>query len=413
MLRTYKYRLLPNKHQIELINKHIDACRLIYNLALEVKSYAYATQRKNLTCFDLIRQLTDLKNEFTWLKQVDSQSLQQAVINLDKAFNQFFNGHASFPKFKNKYATQSFRNPHGKAVTIKHGKLCQPKFTKRRGIKIVIDREFKGDIKNTTISRTATGKYFVSVLVDNKKSLPITKVISQETAIGIDLGIKSFIVTSEGIKISNPKHYQKSLCRLKYLNRQHSKRKKDSNNRKKSKIKLALCHEKISNQRKDFLHKLSSGLINNHDTLCFETLQIQNMAKNRKLSQSIQSVGWGMFVEMCKYKASWNGKNILQISTFQPSTKICSNCGHTNHTLTLADREWICANCNTLHDRDINAAVNIKNYSLNNCGMHSRKKPAELPTLAGTMKQEFPVEEQDKCLNQPLKITTVNPLSNH
>lgn len=388
MLRAYKYRLMPNKAQAELINKHIGSCRFVYNLALEVKNYAYATQRKNLSCFDLISQLPGLKEECPWLKEVDSQALQQAIINLDKAFTQFFKGHASFPKFKRKCNTQSFRNPHGSKVIIKDGKLFQPKFLKK-GIPIILDREFKGEIKSTTISRSSTGKYFVSVLVDNGTPIPNPVKIKSESSIGIDLGLKSFIVTSDGLKIDHPKHLQKSISDLKYLSRQYSKKKKGSKNRKKSQLKLALYHEKIANQRKDFLHKLSSELIKNHDTLCFETLQIENMIKNRKLAQAIQDSGWGMFVEMCKYKSEWNGKNILQIPTFQPSTKICSNCGHTNHSLTLTDREWVCANCNTVHDRDINAAINIKNYSLNNCGEVRRKKSVELPTLVGALKQKL------------------------
>jgi putative transposase len=387
MLKGFKYRLYPTESQTILINKHIGSCRFVYNLALEVKNYAYATQRKNVSVFELMRQLTDLKNECRWLREVDSQALQQSLINLDKAFTQFFKGHASFPNFKNKYATQSFRNPHGYKVDIKDGRLYYPKFTKQ-GIKIIVDREFKGEIKNTTIIRTSTGKYFVSVLVATKKKMPAKKTINEKTAIGIDLGIKDFIVTSDGLKVTAPKHLQKSLSHLKYFSRQHSRKNKGSINRKKSQLKLALQHEKITNQRKDFLHKLSSELIKNHDTLCFETLQIENMVKNHKLAQAIKSSGWAMFVNMCKYKAEWNGKNILQIPTFQPSTKICSTCGHTNHTLTLADREWICANCNTLHDRDINAAINIKNYSLKNCGGVRRKKPVELPTLAGALKQE-------------------------
>ncbi len=389
VLRAYKYRLMPTGRQKELINKHIGSCRFVYNLSLEVKNYAYITQRKNLSCFDLISQLPELKKECDWLKEIDSQALQQSIINLDKAFTQFFKGYGEFPKFKNKYTTQSFRNPHGNKVEIKDGKIFQPKF--KEGIKIIIDREFKGEIKNTTISRTPTGKYFVSVLVDNKKNNPKSKPIKEQTAIGIDLGIKDFIVTSDGLKVNNPKHLQKSLVHLKYLSRQHSKKVKGSNNRKKSQLNLALCHEKIVNQRKDFLHKLSTQLIKSHDTLCFESLQIENMVKNHKLAQAIQSSGWGMFVEMCKYKAEWNGKNILQIPTFEPSTKICSTCGHTNHTLTLADREWLCANCSTLHDRDVNAAINIKNYSLKNCGGARRGKSAELPTLAGALNQKKPV----------------------
>ncbi len=388
MFKAYKYRLYPTKDQAELINKHIGSCRFVYNLALEVKNYAYSTQRINLRCFDLIGQLPELKKECAWLYEVDSQALQQSVINLDNAFTQFFKGHSSFPKFKNKYHSQSFRNPHGNKVEIKNGKLFQPKFTKY-GIKIIIDRKLKGEIKSTTISRAPTGKYFVSILTDNKLPLPKLKKIKEDNAIGVDLGVKSFIVTSNGLKIENQKHLQRNLSHLKYLNRQHSKKKKDGNNRKKTQLKLALCHEKITNKRNDFLHKLSTELVKSHDTLCFETLQIDNMVKNHKLAQAIQASGWGMFIKMCKYKAEWNGKNILQISSFQPSTKICSNCDYPNHTLTLADREWLCVNCNTLHDRDINAAINIKNYSLKNCGMHSRKKPVKLLTLVGALKQEI------------------------
>lgn len=387
MLKAYKYRIYPTVQQVQSINKHIGACRFVYNLALEVKNYAYATQRKNVSCFDLISQLPELKKECEWLNEVDSQALQQSVINLDKSFTCFFKGHASYPKFKTKYKVQSFRNPHGNKVQIKDGKLYQPKF--KDGIAVIVDRQFKGVIKNTTISRTSTGKYFVSVLIDNEKELPIFKKIKEETAMGIDLGVKSFIVASNGLKVDNPKFIKKSLSRLKYLSRQHSKKKRGSNNRKKSQLKLAIIHEKIANQRKDFLHKLSTNLIKNHDTLCFETLQIGNMMKNHKLAQAIQGAGWGMFVEMCKYKAGWNGKNILQISTFQPSTKICSNCGHANSTLTLADREWVCANCTMIHDRDTNAAINIKKYSLINCGGLRREKPVELPALAGTVKQEI------------------------
>lgn len=389
VLRAYKYRLRPTGLQAELINKHIGSCRFVYNLALEVKNYAYTTQRKNLSCFDLMGQLPGLKEECKWLKEVDSQALQQSIINLDKAFTQFFKGHASFPKFKNKHSGTAFRNPHGNKVEVKDGKLFQPKF--KDGIPIIIDREFKGEIRSTSISRTPTGKYFVSILVETGSPVPEPKKIKESTTIGIDLGLKDFIVTSEGLKTPHPKHLKRSIDHLKYLSRQHSKKKKKGSNRKKSQLKLALCHEKIVNQRKDFLHKLSTQLIKSHDTLCFETLQIDNMVKNHKLAQSIQSSGWGTFVEMCKYKAEWYGKNILQIPTFQPSTKICSNCGHMNHTLTLADREWICANCNTFHDRDVNAAVNIKNYSLHNCGGPHRRKSGELPTLAGAVNQKLPV----------------------
>ena len=391
MLKAYRYRLYPDKNQSALINKHIGCCRFVYNHGLEVKEFAYLLDGRNVSCFELINHLKEFKEMFPWLYEVDSQALQQSIINLFNGYNLFFKGQAEPPKFKNKYNTQSFRNPHGSRVKIENGKLSQPKFAKQ-GIDIVIDRQFNGEIKSTTISRTPSGKYFVSVLVDTLKKVPKPVEIKPETAIGIDLGLKSFMVTSEGLKFEHPKHLQKSLSHLKYLSRQHSKKKKGSKNKNKSRIKLALCHEKIANQRKDFLHKLSNNLVKNHDTLCFESLKIENMVRNRRLARSIHSSGWGKFVDMCKYKSIWSGKNILQIPTFEPSTKICSTCGHKTDSLTLADRNWLCVHCFTGHDRDINAAINIKNYSIKNCGMRSRKKAwGAAGHVAGVMNQELPV----------------------
>jgi len=387
MLRAFRYRLYPDKAQIELINKHIGACRFIYNLSLETKQMAYAGNKIKLSVFDLLNQLPDLKKELVWLKEIDSQALQQSIINLDKAFTQFFKGNSKYPNFKRKSkGSQSFRNPHGERTYIENNKLYQPKFL--NGIKLVIDREFLGIIKNTTISKTPTGKYFVSVLVDTGIPIPKKAIINEQTAIGIDLGIKSLVVISNGLKIDNPKPLKHKLSHLKFLQRQVSKKKKESMNRKKAVQKLALQHEKITNSRKDFLHKLSTQLVKNHDTLCLEDLNISGMLQNQNLAQSISDSGWDLFVRMCKYKAEWNGKNFLQIPTFEPSTKICSICGATNHNLTLADREWFCVNCGTLHDRDINAAINIKNYCLRIAVGDTVKKSVELPTLAGAMKQK-------------------------
>jgi len=387
MLRAFRYRLYPDKAQIELINKHIGACRFIYNLSLETKQMAYAGNKIKLSVFDLLNQLPDLKKELVWLKEIDSQALQQSIINLDKAFTQFFKGNSKYPNFKRKSkGRQSFRNPHGERTYIENNKLYQPKFL--NGIKLVIDREFLGIIKNTTISKTPTGKYFVSVLVDTGIPIPKKAIINEQTAIGIDLGIKSLVVISNGLKIDNPKPLKHKLSHLKFLQRQVSKKKKESMNRKKAVQKLALQHEKITNSRKDFLHKLSTQLVKNHDTLCLEDLNISGMLQNQNLAQSISDSGWDLFVRMCKYKAEWNGKNFLQIPTFEPSTKICSICGATNHNLTLADREWFCVNCGTLHDRDINAAINIKNYCLRIAVGDTVKKSVELPTLAGAMKQK-------------------------
>lgn len=387
MLKSYKYRLYPTDAQKTLIDKHIGACRFIYNLALECKNTAYATNKTKLSCFDLMGQLPDLKKECGWLKEIDSQALQQSIIDMDKAFTSFFKGQNKFPNFKKKKGNQKFRNPHGKYVSIKDGKLIQPKF--KEGVKIIIDREFVDEIKSTTISKSATGKYFVSILVDNKKELPNKKPIKDKTAVGIDLGLSHFIITSDGVKIDSPKFLRKAQSKLKYLQRQTSKKKKGSANKKKAYFKVALQHEKITNQRKDFLHKLSNEITNQYDTLCFETLNIKGMVRNHKLALSINDASWGDFVTFCKYKSEWKGKNVLELPTFEPSTKLCSDCGAINHTLTLKDREWTCANCGSFHDRDINAGKNIKNYCLTKKrgGVH-RVKSVELPTLVGAVKQK-------------------------
>lgn len=387
MLRAYKYRLYPNKVQSELIDKHIGCCRFIYNLALETKQMAYLGSKVSLSCIDLVNQIPALKAEYEWLKEVDSQSLQQSIIDMDKAFTKFFKGQSKFPNFKKNKGTQSFRNPHGNKVAVKDNKILLPKFSKA-GIKIIIDRPHKGEIKSTTISRTSTGKYFVSVLCDTGKNLPNKKAVKDKTTVGIDLGIKSFIVTSNGIKIDNPKYLKQSIGRLKVLQRRMRNKKKGSNNQKKAYRKINIIHEKITNQRKDFLHKTSTDIIKNHNTICLEDLNILGMVKNHKLAQSISDAGWGEFIRQIKYKAEWSGKNVLQIPTFEPSTKICSECGCAKHDLTLADREWICGFCNTTHDRDVNAAINIKKYCLKNTPKGIRGVPVEMLVLAKSKKQE-------------------------
>lgn len=387
MLKAYKYRLYPTIEQSVLIDKHIDACRFVYNLALETKMYAYSAHRVNLTRYDLIGQLPELKKQCEWLKEVDSQSLQQSIINLDKAFSSFFKNNSKYPRFRCKKSSGSFKNPHGGKVSIKGDKISLPMF--RDGIQFYQDREIDGVIKQSIVSKTKTNKYFVCLLVDNRKPLPIKVEISESTSIGIDLGLSHFAITSNGYKMDNPTHLKKAIPKLKYLQRLSAKKKKGSNNRKKANYKIAILHEKISNRRKDFLHKLSTKLISENQTICLEDLNVKGMAKNHNLAQSISDAGWSMFVSMCKYKAEWSGKNILQIPTFEPSTKICSSCGYTNRELTLKDREWTCI-CGVHHDRDINAAINIKNYCMKEIsGGVRRKKVAELPTMVGAMKQQL------------------------
>ena len=381
MLKAFKYRIYPTKEQTILLDKHMGCVRFIYNLALETKQMAYASNGVNLTCFDLHKQLSDLKTSCEWLREVNSQSLQQSITNLDRAYTSFFKGQNKFPKFKKKSSNGSFNIPQ--KVRLTEDKLIIPKF--RSGIKITLHRLIKGEIRQATISRTPTGKYFASILCETEEINKQPKPIAENTTVGIDLGIKTFLVTSDGTEYDNPKFLRKAQSKLKYVQRKFSKHKG-----KRTKHKLALLHEKVANQRKDLLHKTSTELIKNHDSLAIEDLNVSGMLKNHNLAQSISDVGWSTFVSMLEYKAEWNGVNILKIGRFDPSSKLCSHCGTINKELTLQAREWTCGSCNETHNRDKNAAINIKNFSLkNHLSVERRlKNQNELPTLVGVLTSE-------------------------
>jgi len=380
MLKAFKYKLEPTKEQTILLNKHIGASRFVFNLALETKQIAYVGNKVNLSCFALHRQLTELKTECEWLKEINSQSLQQSITNLDKAYTAFFKGQNSFPTFKKKSNGGSFNIPQN--VILENNKLIIPKF--KKGIDIVLHRTIKGEIRQATISRTPTGKYFVSILCETGELIKSKPTIKESTTVGIDLGIKTFIVTSDGKEYDNPKFLRKAQSKLKYTQSKYSK-----NKGKRTKQKLAVLHEKVANQRKDFLHKVSNELIRDNQSISIETLQVSNMLKNHKLAQSIQDAGWSSFVTMLEYKAEWQGKNILKIGTFEPSSKTCSCCGKINKELTLKDREWTCKSCGTLLNRDVNAAINIKNFALRNyLSGTDRKNQGKLPTLVGALTLE-------------------------
>ena len=391
MFRAYKYRIYPTNIQEDLINKHIGSVRFLYNLALETKQIAYAGNRINLSRYDLQKQLVELKKEYDWLTEVNSQSLQVALRNLDASYLSFFKGINKFPKYKSKNRNAlSFSIPQN--VKLDSSRLIIPKF--KEGIKITVHREMLGIIKSATISRTPTGKYFASILVDTNTETPPKRVITEETTIGIDLGIKTFLVDSNGKSFDNPKHLRKAQSKLKYISRKYSK-----NKGKRTKHRLALLHEKVVNQRKDFLHKVCSELISENQTIAIENLNISGMLKSHNLAQSITDVSWGMFIDILKYKAEWNGVNILKIGRFDPSSKTCSVCGTVNKELTLKDREWNCNNCNSILDRDINAAINIRNFGLKQhlsvgCRLKNQK---ELPTLVGVMTSEAKKGNPHNC----------------
>lgn len=378
MLKAYKYRIYPNKEQKELINKTFGCVRFIYNLALETKKHAYSQFGVNKTAYDLSGELTDLKKEFTWLNEVDRESLDEAIFNLNDAYKKFFKG-AGYPKYKSKVGKQAFVcKSKWIKVDFKNGLLS---IAKNKNIPIVVSREFVGQIRRTIVSRSMSGKYFASILVETGIEKAEPRPVNN--GLGIDLGISSFVITSEGEKIANPRYLRASIERLKVLQRRASKKKKGSVNRRKANKRIAILSEHITNQRLDFLHKLSTRIVHDNqvDTICMENLAVKNMVKNHKLAQAISDVSWGKFVEILKYKCDWYGKNLILIDRFYPSSKTCSCCGVINKDLKLSDREWFCV-CGAEHDRDINAAINIRNSGLGKSGV-----PVEMLTVVKSKKQ--------------------------
>jgi putative transposase len=377
MLKSYKYRLLPTDEQKQLLNGWMGSCRFIFNLGLETKMAAWASARRNVTCFDLMRQLTELKEtEATWLSECPRQSLESSLTNLETAYTSFFKGRGKFPKFKKRSNRQSitFRRDS----KIEDGKI---KLTKIGLVDLILHRPLgEGEIRTVTVTKTPTNKYFVSILVKNELELPDKKPVKESTTVGIDVGLKTFATLSDNTTFENPKYLQHQLKRLRIEQRKLDRRYKkgvktelQSKGWHKQKIVVALLHEKITNQRSHFLHNVSTSIVKKHDTICLEDLNVSGMMKNDNLSKAISDVGWSEFNRMLEYKAEWNGKNILKIGRFDPSSKLCSNCGTINKELKLSDRVWICEKCGTTHDRDENAAKNIKSFGL-------RTKPSTVKT---------------------------------
>lgn len=395
LLKAYKYRIYPNKNQEEILNKHFGCVRFVYNHMLDKKIKRYKTEKKPLYRNEMQVILKKMKRteEFEWLNEVNSQSLQSAIRNLSIAFTKFFREKKGFPKFKSKKSNYySFQCPQNVKIDFDNNKITLPKIP---SVKIKLHRKFKGKIKTVTISRTPTNKYHASVLAEvNGKEVKKPK-IEDITTIGIDMGLTHFATLSTDEKINNPKHLKKSLKKLRIMQKRLSKKQKGSNNRNKERLKVAKLHEKIHNQRIDFIHKLTYKLIcdSQANTFVLENLNIGSMLKNHYLAQAICDVGWGVFNFQMKYKSRWYNKNLLRIGMFEPSSKICSICGETNHELTLAIREWICTNCGSKHDRDENAAINIKKFGLQDQNLiagveRTSIMPVELSTLVGAEKQE-------------------------
>ena len=357
-----KYRIYPNKEQEVFLMKSFGCSRFVYNWALSVKNTEYAQTKKSSNYYELNKKLPELKKEYEWLGEVYSQSIQSTLRNLDNAFTRFFKKQGQYPRFKSRHNNDySFQIPQG--AKLIDGHLYIPKV--KAGIKIKLSRGFDGKIKTTTISRNPSGQYFVTFLVESNEDVRELQDFKVDTTIGIDLGIKDFAVISDGRRIENPRHLKKKLQKLKKTQKRLARKQKDSKNRKKQRLKVARQHLKIKNQRQDFLHKLTHQLTHDNQvsSICIEDLAVKNMVKNHCLAQAISDVGWGEFRRQLEYKCKWYGKNLIVISRFAPSSKLCPECGQINTTLKLSEREWTCS-CGAVHDRDLLAATNIKNFGI-------------------------------------------------
>lgn len=366
MNKAYKFRIYPTTEQEQLIQKTFGCSRYIYNYYLNKRVELYKSDKTTMNYNACSNDMTKLKAELEWLKEIDSTALQSSIKDLDTAYQNFFRrvkqgDNPGFPHFKSKHNNRkSFKSKKvGNNIAVLDDCVKLPKLGY---IKCAVSKQVQGRILSATVSQNPSGKYFVSLCCTD---VDIPQFESTDLVVGIDLGIKDFAITSDGEKFNNHKYLSKSSKKLAKLQRQLSRKSKGSNNRNKARIKVAQLHERIASQRNDNLHKISTHLVKTYDVIAIETLKVKNMVKNHKLAKSISDVSWSEFVRQLEYKCEWQHKSLIKIDSFFPSSQLCSECGTKNpNTKNLDVRKWVCIECGVEHDRDINAATNILNEGL-------------------------------------------------
>ena len=364
MLKAIKIRIYPTDEQVHYISGLLGTCRFIYNNLLAYKIHQYNENKHSVSFSELGKQLVNIKSEYEWIRLSHSKVLQQSLINLEKAYSSFFNNGAGFPKFKSKKDnTHSCRFPSDAFMGINGNRISLIKqlkdihFKCSRKDEIYLNKN-QNIVRSITLTKTNSNKYYLSVLIDKpNKVLPKPS----NDVVGIDLGIKDFIIDSKGNHYENIKIRRNNEKKLIKLHRQLSKKQKGSKNRDKARIKLAKVYNKLHNIKQNYLHDVSNQLLNDNQVIVMEDLNVKGMLKNHNLAKSIQELSLYEFKNKLKYKSEWYGRDVIEIDRFFPSSKLCNSCGHKYKNLKLSQREWVCSSCGTKHDRDINAAINIEN----------------------------------------------------